>query len=133
MKTSHRFLLVLLIAGIGFASCKSTNEQNEELTEIEVSSEAVGEVYEGDFVYTSDAAVLVGKSFIYGVEINDKAKELGEKAKKIKNNEYDIVPVTLRGVINNKPENSDGWDKILTITDIIEVSDTPVSAEIQLK
>lgn len=132
MKVSYRFLLIIFLSGIGFSACNSTGE-SKELPELEESFEAIGEVYEGDFVYTPEAAVLVGKSFIYGIEINDKAKELGEKAEKIKNNEHDIVPVTLRGVVNNKPEDSDGWDKILTITDIIEISDTPVSTEIQLK
>lgn len=132
MKTASRLIFVLIFI-TGFASCNSTDKKNKNDTEIEESSETVGEVYEGDFVYTSDAAVLVGKSFIYGVEINEKAKELGEKAEKIKNNEYDIVPVTLRGTVSNKTENSEGWDKILTITDIIEISDTPVSAEIQLQ
>lgn len=127
--TPFRILLFLILIGLGFSACNSSAKK-EDVVE---TAEPQGEIYSGDFIYTPDAAVLTGKTFIYGIAQNEKAKELGSRVEKIRNTENDIVPVTVRGILDKKPADAEGWDEILTITDIIEVSDTPVKPDIQLQ
>lgn len=123
------YIFYLLFAlGISISSCKS-NTDSIEIVEIKMP---MGDVFEGDFVYTMEAAVLTGNSFIYGINMNSLARELGARVEKIKKTEQDIVPVKVRGVLKSKPADAEGWDKILTITDIIEISNTPKQADIRL-
>lgn len=112
-------------------SCNSSKKNQEEIvTEDEIA--VVDEIYRGDFIYADGAAVLAGNSFIYGVEINSKAKELTKKVEAIKTSENDIVSVTVQGKVTSKAEGTDGWDEIITITNIIDVDETPVSVDIEL-
>lgn len=123
------YIFYLLFAlGISISSCKS-NTDSIEIVEIQMP---MGDVFEGDFVYTMEAAVLTGNSFIYGINMNSLARELGARVEKIKKTEQDIVPVKIRGVLKSKPADAEGWDEILTITDIIEISNAPKQADIRL-
>lgn len=77
----------------------------------------------GEFIYLADAAVLKGDNFIYGVKIDDATRKLAAQVKGKQRDEYDMVPVLINGVINPKPEGAEGWDKIVTIKEIIEVKE----------
>jgi len=121
---------LFLVAACNSNVKKDSEETLEELVEADESSKI--QIYQGDYVYTTDAAVLTGRSFVYGVELNALAKELGARVDTIKTTVHDVVPVIVRGVVNPKPADSDGWDEILTITEIIDVSKTPVPIDIQL-
>lgn len=113
------------------ASCNTAKEKQENaLTADEIS--ATENNYTGDFIYSDGVAVLAGKSYIYGVELNSVAKELAEKVDAIKTNKNDIVSVTVKGNVTSKPEGTDGWDEIITITHIIDVDETPISVDIEL-
>jgi len=128
--TLMRFYIFYLLftLGISISSCKS-NTDSIEIVEIQMPR---GDLFEGDFVYTMEAAVLTGNSFIYGINMNSLARELGARVEKIKKTEQDIVPVKIRGVLKSKPADAEGWDEILTITDIIEISNAPKQADIRL-
>ena len=83
--------------------------------------EPKGEIYKGEFVFLTDAAVLQTESDIYAVIINDKMHELDEQVKKYKKEVTDMVPVEIRGIKTPKPENEEGWEYRIEVTEIINV------------
>src|SRR5690554_8157628 len=107
-----RILLLLMFSTLLY-SCNNTKTENEALqTENTEAPKATVKTYEGEFIYTPEAAVFKGNSFVYGVQINDKAKDLAEKVAAVKKGEFDMVPVIVRGEVTPKPEGTDGWDEI---------------------
>lgn len=124
-------LSFFLVAACNSNAKKESEETSEELVETEEKS-TKAKIYQGEYVYTPDAAVLTGRNFVYGVEINELAKELGARTDSVKTSVHDVVPVLVRGVISPKPAGSEGWDERITITEIIDVSKTPVPVDIQL-
>lgn len=134
IKNLSMFLLVTLF----LFSCKNLEEKKQELdipvveeVALETESEISG-VLHGEYIYTPEAAVFTGKTFIYGVELNDLARELATRVDAVKKDDYDIVPVSIQGKITKKPEGTEGWDEIITITQIISVSDTPIEADVKI-
>ena len=116
-----------------FSCNNSKTEKEESQEEIAVSDSTSLKTYEGEFIYTPEATVFKGNSFVYGVNINDVAKDLAKRVEAIKKGDYDMVPVIVRGEVTHKPEGAEGWDEIITITEIINVSDTPTKADVELK
>lgn len=124
-------LLFLTLATLILA-CKNGQADKEE-TQTLVEETSNLKTYQGEYIYTEEAAVFKGNSFIYGVERNEMAENLARKVEAVKTKDYDMVPVTVRGEVNKKDEGDDGWDEILTITEIITVSDKPSQNDIELK
>ena len=122
---------MLLLVAVLFFSCNNSEEKKEEIPILEENISAQ-EIYHGEFIYTPEAAVLSGSSFVYGVEMNAVAKELGTRVDAVKKDDYDIVPVAVQGKISKKPEGTEGWDEIITITQIISVSDTAIEADVKI-
>lgn len=89
--------------------------------------------YQGEFIYIADAAVLKGDNFIYGVELDDMAMELAEQVKPVKKEDMDMVPVVVKGILKNKAAGEEGWDQIITITEIVSVSDAPSPADVKIE
>ena len=110
-------LLTLFLSSIllFITSCKNDNKANDGTIEIEA-----------EFIYIQDAAVLKGQSFIYGVVLDDKAKELAEKVSPMKKDQYDMVPVVINGLIKPNPKK-DGWKEVVEIKEILKV--LPVKEE----
>ncbi|WP_459210194.1 hypothetical protein [Aquimarina rhabdastrellae] len=106
-----KILLILLVSVITFA-CKNETKPASETEE--------GQVFRGEFIYTDNAAVLKGKDFLYGVQLDAKAKELANKTKPLQREEYDMVPVVIKGILKDNP--NEGWEKIVAITEIVGVS-----------
>src|SRR5690554_2318222 len=133
IKNKITFSLVLM-AFLIFA-CDNNKQKDRDSTlageEDTIEEVLAGKQYTGDFIYTPEAAVLTGKSFIYGVEMNELALALAEKVELIKNDMHDNVTVTVLGEVSPKPEGQDGWDEIITITHIIDVGDTPTRPDVQ--
>ncbi len=92
-------------------SCKTEKSENND-------SEA--SLIRGEFILIDDAAVLKGKDFIYGVVIDDITKELAKKVSPLQREEYDMVPVVVKGII--KPNPQQGWEEIVEIKEIVGVS-----------
>lgn len=124
--TSMLFLVAVL-----FLSCKNTEEKEEEIV-TPTTEEVASNIYHGEFIYTPEASVFSGKSFVYGVEMNEVAEELATRVELVKNDDSDIVPVIIQGKVSKKPEGTEGWDEIITITQIISVSDTPIEADVKI-
>lgn len=118
-----RKILMLLCCITLFAACKNSPKDAE--VDSELTTESIIEI-QAEFIYIQDAAVLKGKSFIYGVELDDKAKELAEQVKKYKKDQYDMVPVVVKGLVKPNPVK-DGWKEIVEIQEILKV--LPVKKE----
>ena len=120
-------VFVLLVSILALSSCKNKEENKEPIDEsllVEIKAE---------YIYYADAAVLKGTNFIYGVTLDEKAEELAEKIKPVKVDEYDMVPVVVKGIVNPKPEGQEGWDEIFTIVEIVSVSKTASQPDVKLE
>lgn len=132
-------ILLLIVLSIGIISCKNTEEKQTDGVDTSVvdeSSIAIGErldSHRGDFLFMEDAAVLKGDNFIYGVTINEMSKELAKQVASIKVDEFTMVPVFVKGFVKTKPIGADGWDEILTITEILNVSLIPAKEDIKIE
>ena len=127
-----KIILITLISIISF-SCKkdiATNQEKESKIELDSSEE---KVYRGDFIFLKDAAVLKGDKFIYGVTIDDLSKQLADKVKLVKSSDFDMVPVAVKGNVSQKPEGQEGWDEILTITEIVVVGSKPSKIDVKIE
>ncbi len=130
--------VVLLIAlTIVSFSCKNSEEKTTETTTgKEVISESEtnnNPIYKGDFIYTADAAILQSGNVIYAVALNDMATELSKKVATVQKTDFDMVPVAVRGTLSKKTEGQEGWDDILTITEIIIIGNAPSEVDIKLE
>lgn len=117
-------VFVLLFSVLVLSSCKNNEEPSQEDGVKEITA---------DFIYFDDAAVLKGPDFIYGVKLDDKAKELSEKVAPVKKDEFDMVPVVVKGIVSKKEEGQDGWEEIVTITEIVNVSNHPSNPDVKLE
>jgi len=90
-------------------------------------------IYRGEFIHVADGAVLKGSTYIYGVVLDEVAMELSERVKPVKVNDFDMVPVVVKGVVSPKPEGEEGWDEVLKITEILNVSSQPAEADIKIQ
>lgn len=127
-----KIILITLISIVSF-SCKkdiATNQKKESKIELDSSEE---KVYRGDFIFLEDAAVLKGDKFIYGVTIDDLSKQLADKVKVVKSSDFDMVPVAVKGNVSQKPEGQEGWDEILTITEIVVVGSKPSKIDVKIE
>lgn len=75
----------------------------------------------GDFLEQNNVAIIQGKDFIYGVKLDSLGRLLTEKVKPAQQDEYDMVPVVIKGIIKKNP-STEGWDQIVEITKIINIS-----------
>lgn len=107
-------LFVLLSLTLSFIACKKEAKNSNEL------------IIRAEYIYISDAAVLKGENFIYGVVLDEKAQELADKVAPMKKTEFDMVPVVVKGAIKPNPAK-EGWEQVVEIKKIIEV--LPVTAE----
>ena len=136
-----KILLLFALMLIVF-SCKNSEEKKAEETTSETTSETTevipgskkgGRIYQGEFIYMDDIAVFKGDVFIYGVAMNEVSTKLAEQVKAVKKDEFDMVPVIVRGIVSPKPENQEGWEEIITLTAILEVGDEPAKADIKFE
>lgn len=144
-------IIFLLCIAASIIACKNEKE-NQEISETETSEEKTGftqfkkdgtqkeaskyKTFRGEFIYTEDAAVLKGGNFIHGVTIDDKMHELAKMVAPVKNDQYDMVPVTVKGELVANPrfvETGEGWRLNVTIKEIIKVSDAPAEADLKIQ
>jgi len=122
-----KYFLLLAIA-LGVIACKNQTQEEP------VIDEASLQVISADYYYDGQAGVLLGKNFIYGVQINDKAKTLGKEIERIKKEPTDMVPVVVKAVIqkNENPEEI-AWEEIATIAEIVSVGTKPSTPDVKLE
>jgi len=115
-------------------ACKNKEVKTDE-TDAVLEEVSNNDVIEGEFIYIADGAVLKGPNFIYAVALDDKTKELADKVAPVKNDDLDMVLVKVKGTLGPNPlfeETGEGWEQMLTITEIVEVGTAPVEADVKI-
>ena len=126
-------IFLLLVLTLSVISCKNSEEKNENATASDSETASEVKMYRGEFLYIADAAVLKGDDYIYGVTLDAMTEELATRVKAVKKNDFDMVPVIVNGIVKNKEGDAEGWDEIITITEILHVSDKPSEADIKIE
>jgi len=116
MKYFKLSFIFSIIAIIVLNSCKSDSKDKSKSNNSNDTVKSQFETYHGEFIDVDTAAVLNGKSFIYGVKIDEQAKDLMQQVDAIKKDDYDVIKVIVKGELHPNPE--EGWDEILTIKSI---------------
>ena len=115
-------------------ACKNKEVKTDE-TDAVMEEVSNNDIIEGEFIYIADGAVLKGPNFIYAVALDDKTKELADKVTPVKNDDLDMVSVKVKGTLGPNPlfiETGEGWEQMLTITEIVEVGTAPVEADVKI-
>ena len=108
--------LFIFVFAISILGCKNNSKNNTEISD-------TTELISGNYIFFEDAAVLQNDLEIYGVILNDLAKELNKKAAPLKTNDTDMVSVKVRATISTKEDPKILWEKKLEIVEIINVSE----------
>lgn len=120
-------IVFILVLALTFTNCKNETKQNETTT---IDADGVDRsqakdgltTLGGEYSYYADAAVLqVGNSAIYGVVLNEKARELHNMGEQYREEPTDGVIVQIRAKIIPKTEGAEGWDYTIDIKEIISV------------
>jgi len=107
--------LFIFVFAISILGCKNNSKNNTEISD-------TTELISGNYIFFEDAAVLQNDLEIYGVILNDLAKELNKKAAPLKTNDTDMVSVKVRATISTKEDPKILWEKKLEIVEIISIS-----------
>ena len=130
-------IILLFTLSIFVFACKNSEEKTVESntpeTEEAPAKYLQNKMYKGEFIYMADAAVLKGDTYIFGVKMDEMAAKLGERVASVKKEEFDMVPVIVKGTVAPKEEGQEGWDQVLTITEILEVSSTPAKVDVKIE
>ncbi|MBT0606961.1 hypothetical protein [Aequorivita echinoideorum] len=124
-------ILLLFLISMAIFSCKNSEEKNADAEIVENSDNL--KTYQGEFIYSDDASVLMGKNFIYGVSRNSKAEELAKRVDAVKNDPYDMVGVSVKGVVSKNNSNESQWEEVITISEIVSVSNTPSQPDVKIE
>lgn len=119
-----KYIYGLLVVALGFAACQDEPKKQPE-PETKTETKDSLQVLHGEYIYVDSAAVLKGRSFVYGVKLDSMARALGERVDSLKRDQYDMVPVFVKGIVR-KNEKEEGWDEIVEIKKILRVME-PVS------
>ncbi len=119
MKNVNLSFVFGLIAIGFFFSCKSDSKEKQPENPSTEVVENQFKTFHGEFIDVDTAAVLNGKNFIYGVKMNEHARNLIKQADSLKADEYDVVNIVVTGKL--EPNTQEGWDEILTINSIEKV------------
>lgn len=135
--------VIALLSIIALMACKNNTKTEDTSTENEVATENSKELankamrtFRGDFIHVAEGAVLKTRNEMYGVTIDDKLKELSKQVAPVKNDEFDMVPVVVKGHLVANPlfvETGEGWRLNITIDEIVSVSDTPAKADLKIE
>ncbi|MBO3115364.1 hypothetical protein J4050_01315 [Winogradskyella sp. DF17] len=120
MKTVGKIILICLV----FVTCKNDTKKEVDLEENRNKSYNQDDGFttmKGEFVYYADAAVLQTKNEIYGVVIDENMHLLEKQVKPFKNEDTDMVPVTVRVRKFEKKANEEGWKYRVEIKEILKV------------
>lgn len=122
-----RKYFILLLVTLTVVACKNQGAE-------EAIDESLLQEISADYYFDGEAGVLLGKNFIYGVKINSKAEELGKQIEEIKVEPTDMVPVVVKGVINDNENTEEvGWEQIVSIAEIVSVGTKPSSPDVKLE
>ena len=122
----------LLFAFLFITACED-NTPSEEQESPSVAAKDSLTTIEGEFIYLADAAVLKGRNFIYGVELDSVSLKLADSIAPLKRDEFHMIPVKVRGKVLQNP-GGEGWEELIQIREILEITaDTSSEADLQIK
>lgn len=128
-------IFALVMATLGFTACKNDTKEKQASDDPALMENEFA-IYSGEYFYSEDGAVLKGGNFIYAVTLDEMAKELADKIAPVKKEEYDMVPVVVKGIVDKNPALDEGkevWEEIITIKEIISVGNAPAGADIKIE
>lgn len=129
-------IILLFAVLVAFTSCKE-DAKNEETTTVEKESPKDDyKTLRGEFIYLADAAVLNCGSKIYGVVIDEKMQELANQVAKKKKEDFDMVPVVVRGEIMANPalkDGGEGWPEVVAIKEILKVMEPSPEGAVKIE
>jgi len=105
---------ILFIIFVSFAACKGAKE-------VVGKTDAEAQLITGEFLFWNNAAVLKTDTELYGIVIDEKMRELDSQCKPLQNDEFDMMVVTIKGIIKKNPQ-PESWEEIVQIKEIISVS-----------
>lgn len=120
-------LFIILLATVSFSSCKNETKPEVSIEENQAKSYDQNDGFitmKGEFVYYDNAAVFQTNSEIYGVVVDENMHQLETQVKPYKKEPTDMVPVTVRVKVSEKPEGEEGWQYRVEIKEILKV-ETP--------
>lgn len=128
-----KIIVLLLLSTLAF-SCKNGEEKTREPETETATTEKIDsfKAYQGDFINSEGALVLMGSNFIYGVKRNELSEELSKQVAAVKINDYDMVNVIVRGTVSKNTDNTSEWEEVITIKEIVRVSDAPSKIDIKI-
>lgn len=124
-------IILLLMLSIVTFSCKNSEEKNKESEEMTVENTENLKAYSGDYIDSNGALVLLGTNFIYGVKHNEMSDQLSKRVAAVKKNDFDMVNVIVRGTVSKNTDTDSEWEEVITIEEIMRVSDKPSEVDIK--
>ncbi len=115
-----KFYFALLAVLFMFTGCGEDSTPNEIETEQVVAKDSIPTI-KGEFIFLANAAVLKGKNFIYGVQIDSISRKLADSVALLKRDEFDMIPVTVKAKVVPNPGRT-GWEELVQIREILEIS-----------
>ncbi len=125
-----KIILLLMLSIVAF-SCKNSEEKNKESEEMTVENSENLKAYSGDYIDSNGALVLMGTNFIYGVKHNEMSEKLSKQVAAVKKNDFDMVNVIVRGTVSKNTDSDSEWEEVITINEIMRVSDKPSEVDIK--
>ncbi|MBT8304719.1 MAG: hypothetical protein KJP09_09645 [Bacteroidia bacterium] len=117
--------LLLAVMVISILACKKEAKKesvaNEASKSVPLETKTGVQSLKGEFIYYSDAAVLQTPSEVYGVIIDSMMHVLNDKVKAYKNEDTDMVPVSVKGEVSEKDPTEEGWPYRLKVLEVIQV------------
>ena len=113
-----------IITGLLLLTACEDNTTQEEVIVTPVTAKDSLTTIEGEFIYLADAAVLKGRNFIYGVELDSVSLKLADSIAPLKRDEFHMIPVKIKGKVLRNP-GGEGWEELVQIKEILEISADP--------
>ena len=114
----YKFLTLLAVL-LMFVACGEDNSPEEIEPVAEVTQDSIPTIT-GEFIFLADAAVLKGKDFIYGVQIDSLSQKLADTVAPLKRDEFEMIEVTVKAKIIQNPGQT-GWEELAQIREILEI------------
>lgn len=137
MKKTFAYLILLLVLFLACKSEEKTENKDNKNNSIESNSakkqisKDAPRTISGEFIYSDEAAVIKRRNTMYGVVMNDKAKNLLNQAQGISEDPYATFNVTVTAKIEDN--EGEGWEKLLNIQKIIKVEKSENSESLRLE